>query len=204
MNNKIKLINDENDPTPGQSKRKKNKELINKSKEREGQKDKIVLSPELFAELIRLFKEHFFIGIVASSANIYRQYIYNWRNAREDFNLAVTHAQDGWIKQQVELLKKYAKDKREKDWRALKYLLSIADKEFNDKKWIREATGEGQVQQLIININQSDLTTSKVEAMKLIGSNRSKEETVSLKIFNVDKEKKKKPGELETPEEVPF
>lgn len=204
MNNKIKLINDEKDPTPGQSKRKKNKQVSIKSKEREDRKDKILLTPELFSELIRLFKEHFFIGIVASSANIYRQYIYNWRNAREDFNLAVTHAQDGWIKQQVELLKKYAKDKREKDWRALKYLLSIADKEFNDKKWIRETAGEGQVQQLIININQSDLVTSKVEAMKLIGSNRSKEETISLKLFKTDKKKKEKPGETETLEEPPF
>ena len=204
MKDKLKLINDEKVPTPGRSKKRKNKELINKSKEREGKREKILLTPELFSELIRLFKEHFFIGIVAAAADIYRQNIYNWRNAREDFNLAVTHAQDGWLKHQMELLDKYAKDKREKDWRALKYKLSIADKEFNDKKWMREEAGTGKLQALIININQSDLTTSKVEAMKVIGSSKSEKETVSLKLFNVDKPKKKKPGEAKTLEDPPF
>lgn len=204
MKDKIKLINDEKIPIPERSKRKKDKEVSIISKEREGKKGNTLLTPELFAELIRLFKEHFFIGIVASSANIYRQNIWNWRNAREDFNLAVTHAQDGWIKQQMKLMDEYAKDKKTKDWRELKYKLSIADKEFNDKKWIKEEAGKSQLQALIININQSDLTTSKVEAMKLIGSSKSEKETVSLKIFNVDKPKKKKPGEAETVEDPPF
>lgn len=204
MKNKIKLVNDEKDPMPGRSKRKKKKQLIIKSKEREASKDKILLTPELFSELISLFEKHFFVAIVAASANIYRQNIYNWRNAREDFNLAVTHAQDGWLKHQMDLLDKYARSKKTKDWRALKYKLSIADKEFNDKKWMREEAGRGQLKALIININQSDLTTSKVEAMKLIGSNRSEEEVISLKLFNTDKEKKKKPGEAETLEEPPF
>lgn len=204
MKDKLKLINDEKSPTPGRSKKKRNKEVSNKSKEREGQREKILLTPEVYSKLIRLFKEHFFIGIVAAAADIYRQNIYNWRNAREDFNLAVTHAQDGWIAHQMELLDKYAKAKKTKDWRALKYKLSIADKEYNDKKWIREEAGERRIQALIININQSDLTTSKVEAMKLIGSSKSERETVSLKIFNVDKPKKEKPGEAKTLEEPPF
>ena len=54
MKNKIKLINDEKIPTPGQSKRKKDKQLIIKSKEREEKREKEVLSPEVFANLIRL------------------------------------------------------------------------------------------------------------------------------------------------------
>ena len=204
MKDKLKLINDEKDPTLGRSKKKVNKEVSNKSKEREEKREKIILTPELFSKLIRSFKKHFFIGIVAASANIYRQNIYNWRNAREDFNDAVTHAQDGWIKHQMDLLDEYAKDKREKDWRALKYKLSIADKEFNDKKWIREEAGDRKVQALIININQSDLKTSKVEAMKLIGSSRLEEETVSLKVFEADKKKKDKPGKPEALDTVPF
>ncbi len=204
MKDKLKLINDEKSPTPGQAKKKINKELSNKSKEREEKRTNTLLTPEVFSKLISLFEKHFFIGIVAAAADIYRQNIYNWRNAREDFDLAVTHAQDRWIKQQMELLDKYAKEKKTKDWRALKYKLSIADKEFNDKKWIREEAGERKLQQLIININQSDLTTSKVEAMRLIGSNRSEEETVSLKVFKTDKPKKKEPGEAETLEDPPF
>lgn len=204
MKNKIKLINDDKISTPGQSKKKENKEVSNRSEEKGEPGRPTLLTPELFSKLVKLFEEHFFIAIVAAKADIYRTRIYDWQNDREDFHSAITHAQDGWIAQQMKLLDRYAKDKRTKDWRALKYKLSIADKEFNDKKWMREEAGKGQLQALIININQSDLTTSKMEAMKLIGSSKSEKETVSLKLFNVNKKEKKKPREAKTLEEPPF
>lgn len=199
---KVKLIND--DPTPGRSKKEVNKGVSNKSKEKGEPGRPSLLTPELYSKLIHLFEDHFFIAIVAAKADIFRSKIDEWLNDRVGFRDAVIHAQSAWIAQQVVLLRKYAKDKKTKDWRALKYLLSIADKEFNDKKWIREEAGDRKVQALIININQSDLKTSKVEAMKLIGSSRLEEETVSLKVFEADKKKKKKPGEPETLDTVPF
>ncbi len=97
-----------------------------------------IFTPELRAKLIKLFEKHFFVAIVAVEAGIYRRRIYEWKNEDEDFRNEITHAQGKWIAQQMELLNEYAKDKRTKDWRAPKHLLSIADAEFNEKKYLRE------------------------------------------------------------------
>ena len=154
-----------------------------------------ILTPELSSKLIKLFEEHFFIAIVASKAEIYRYHIYEWIKEQKSFNTAVTHAQGKWIAQQMDLLKKYAKDKREKDWRALKYLLSIADAEFNDKKYLKEAPGKRDSTTITINIDRKDLETSKEEAYKVIGESRLEEEQISLIPFEEDK--RKKPGKSE-------
>lgn len=199
---KIKLIND--DPTPRRSEKEVNKSIKKVSKEKGEPGRPSLLTPELFSKLVKLFEEHFFIAIVAANADIYRSRIYDWQNDREDFRNAITHAQDKWIAQEMDYLIKYAKSKKTKDWRAREYRLSIARAEYNPRKWMKEDAGRSQLQALIININQSDLKTSKIEAMKLIGSSKSEKETVSLKIFNVDKKEKKKPGEAETIEKPPF
>lgn len=199
---KIKLIND--DPTPRRSEKGVNKPIKKVSKEKGEPGRPSLLTPELFSKLVKLFEEHFFIAIVAANADIYRSRIYDWQNDQEDFRNAITHAQDKWIAQEMDYLIKYAKSKKTKDWRAREYRLSIARAEYNPRKWMKEDAGKSQLQALIININQSDLKTSKIEAMKLIGSSKSEKETVSLKIFNVDKKEKKKPGEAETLEKPPF
>lgn len=204
MKNKIKLINDEKITTSGRAKKEVNKLSKEESKEKGEPGRPTLLTPELFSKLVKLFEEYFFIAIVAAKADIYRSRIYEWQNDREDFRNAITHGQDKWIAQEMEYLINYAKNKKTKDWRAREYRLSIARREYNPRKWMKEEAGKGQLQALIININQSDLTTSKIEAMKLIGSSRSDKETVSLKIFNVDKPEKKKPGEAETVEDPPF
>ena len=164
-----------------------------------------ILTPELRSRLIKLFEEHFFIAIVAARSDIYRYHIFEWIREQKDFNIAVTHARDKWIKQQMELLDKYAKDKREKDWRALKYKLSIADAEFNDKKFLREEPGKRESTQITIIINRKDFETSKIEASKVIGEGRLEEETISLIPFKEEKmtkpaksEKKANTGEAET------
>ena len=164
-----------------------------------------ILTPELRSRLIKLFEEHFFIAIVAARSDIYRYHIFEWIREQKDFNIAVTHARDKWIKQQMELLDKYAKDKREKDWRALKYKLSIADVEYNDKKFLREEPGKRESTQITIIINRKDLETSKIEASKIIGESKLEEEPVSLILFNEEKKEKRgekrqkaKQGEAET------
>jgi len=188
---------------------KTKEELIPVSKKEE-EREKIghrpaLLTPELKARLIKLFEKHFFIAIVVAKAGIYRQRIYEWERELEAFRTDVTHAQGKWIAQQMDLLRKYAKDKREKDWRALKYLLSIADAEYNDKKYLKEAPGSRETPTITIIINRRDLETSKQEAYKIIGESSHKEETISLLTFKEEKKEKKgekgqkgKPGEAET------
>jgi len=179
------------------------KEEIKEIEEKKEKKDKekgkpgrpTILTPELRVKLIKLFEEHFFIAIVAAKAGIYRRRIYEWENEQEDFRTDVTHAQGKWIAQQMDLLRNYAKDKREKDWRALKYLLSIADAEFNDKKYLREAPGKRDSTQITIIIDRRDLETSKMEASKIIGEGKLEEEPISLIPFEEEKRGKKETKE---------
>ncbi|MBA7588988.1 hypothetical protein ES708_31060 [subsurface metagenome] len=164
-----------------------------------------LLTPELRARLIRLFEEHFFLWIVAAEVDIYKEQICEWKREQKDFHNAVTHAQGKWIRQQMKLLDEYAKDKREKDWRALKYKLSIADAEFSDKKYLKEAPGKKDSTQITIIINRRDLETAEEEVTKIIGEGKTEEETISLIPFQEEKrkkpaksERKANPGEAET------
>ena len=185
------------------------KSVPGKKKEDKEEKRKVgrptILTPELRSKLIKLFEEHFFIAVVAARSDIYRQQIEEWQRERKEFHASVTHARNKWIEQQLILLRNYAKDKREKDWRALKYLLSIADVEYNDKKFLREAPGKRDSTQITIIINRKDLETSKIEASKVIGEGRLEEEKISLIPFKEEKrkkpvksEKKANTGEAET------
>jgi len=177
---------------------KKKKELIPvKEEKKEKEKRKVgrptILTPELRAELIRLFEEHFFMAVVASRSDIYRQQIFEWIREQKGFQTAVIHAKDKWIEQQLKLLREYARDKKTKDWRALKYLLSIADIEYNDKKYLREAPRKRDSTQITIIIDRRDLKTAEEEADKIIGEGKVEEETISLIPFQ--KEKRGKRGE---------
>ena len=171
---KLKLISDD----PKQSK------LIVPGEENKGSKEKkkpgrpSLLTPELYKKLVKLFEKHFFIASVSASSGIYRESINIWRREQVDFSNAVTYAQDKWIKNQLKLLQEYSIDKRTKDWRALKYLLSIADAEFNDKKFMRD-TPAGKDTSITININHKELILAKLEANRLIGSSQ-KQESISL------------------------
>ena len=193
---KLKLISDD----PKQSK------LIVPGEENKGSKEKkkpgrpTLLTPELYKKLIKLFEKHFFIASVSASSGIYRESINIWRREQVDFSNAVTYAQDKWIKNQLKLLQEYSIDKRTKDWRALKYLLSIADAEFNDKKFMRD-TPAGKDTSITININHKELVLAKLEANRLIGSSQ-KQESISLIPFKtIEKPKKsnnQEEGELES------
>lgn len=195
MKDKLKLINDEPESISGPGKSEVNKTNKEVSKEKGKPGRPTLLTPELFSRLIRLFEDHFFIAIVAAKADIYNSRICDWQNEREDFRDAVAHAQDKWIAQEMDFLINFAKNKKKKDWRAREYRLSIARKEYNPRKWLREGVEKDRLQVINININQRDLTESRVEAMKVIGSSKAKQETVSLMLFNKEKEK---PGEDET------
>ena len=176
-----------------QSKLKPVKEEKKKGKKKVGRPT--ILTPELRSKLIKLFEEHFFLWIVSAKAGIYKSRIIDWKREQEPFRDEVTYAQGLWIAHQMELLDKYAKDKREKDWRALKYKLSIADKEFNDKKYLRDEVGKRDSTQITIILDRRDLETSKIEASKVIGESKLEEERISLIPFK--NEKRKKPANSE-------
>jgi len=198
MNKKLIPQSKIEEPIPGKEEKKEKKE-----KGKPGRPT--IFTLELRSKLLRLFEEHFFIGIVAATSDIYRSQIFEWMREQKDFQTAVTHARDKWIEQQMKLLDKYAIDKREKDWRALKYKLSIADIEYNDKKYLKEAPGKRDSTQITIIINRKDLETSKEEAIKVIGEGKLEEEQISLIPFKEGKrkkpaksEKKANTGEAET------
>jgi len=167
-------------PIPGEKKEKKRKKIGRPT----------ILTPELRDKLIRLFEDHFFVAVVAAKSDIYRSQIFEWIREQKAFQTAVSHAKDRWIDRQMQLLRKYAKDKKTKDWRALKYLLSIADIEYNDKKYLRETPGKRDSTQITIIINRKDLETSKLEASKVIGEGKIEEERISLIPFKEEKKEK--------------
>ncbi len=188
MNEKLIPQSKIEEPIPGEEEKKEKKE-----KGKPGRPT--IFTLELRSRLLELFEKHFFIAIVAATSDIYRQQIYEWIREQKDFQNDVTHARDKWIEQQMKLLDNYAKDKREKDWRALKYKLSIADIEYNDKKYLKEAPGKRDSTQITIIINRKDLETSKEEAYKVIGESKLEEEAISLIPFK--EEKRKKPAKSE-------
>ena len=178
-------------------------------KEEKEEKKKVgrptIFTPELRSKLLKLFEEHFFIAIVAARSDVYKYHIFDWIREQKAFNIAVTHARDKWIEQQMKLLDEYAKDKRKKDWRALKYKLSIADAEYNDKKFLRDELGKRDSTSITIIIDRRDLETSKEEAYKVIGEGKPEREKISLIPFKEEKRKKPekskgkaKPGEAKT------
>lgn len=200
---KVKEINQSKIKEPGPGEEEKEEKEEKKDKRKPGRPT--IFTLELKSKLIKLFEEHFFIAIVAAKSDIYKYHIYEWIKEHKDFNNAVTHAQDKWIAQEMEELKKDAQDKREKDWRARKYRLSIADIEYNDKKYLREEPGKRDSTQITIIIDRRDLKTSKEEALKIIGETKAEEETISLIPFEEGKKgkkgkkgDKKRKGEAET------
>ena len=188
---KKEILQSKIEPIPGEGKKEDKEE-----KRKVGRPT--ILTPELKSKLLRLFEKHFFLWIVSAKAGIYKSRIIDWKREQEPFRDEVTHAQGLWIAHQMELLDKYAKDKREKDWRALKYKLSIADKEFNDKKYLRDEVGKRDSTQITIILDRRDLETSKIEASKVIGESKLEEERISLIPFKEEKEKKLGKSEKKT------
>ena len=51
-----------------------------------------IFTPDLRAELIKIFEEYFFLWIVYAKAGIYKQRIIEWKREQEAFHNAVTRA----------------------------------------------------------------------------------------------------------------
>lgn len=140
------------------------------------------LTPEIREKILKLYREHFFIAVVAKEIDIHRATLQKWEREQPGMLSDVTHAKETWLSNSLETLAQYATDKKTKDWRALKYLLSIADPDFNDKKWLKDEIGKTQLTQINITIAPEALKQSKEAADKLIGS-KSEPEKIELNLF---------------------
>lgn len=159
-------------------KHRPNKEVRrDKGKSRVIDKDKEI-------ELIRLAEKWFFYRPICGRANISVEVLQRYlkEEGNKEFVLSFTHARDNWIANKQQLLQEYAIDKRESDWRAIKYLLTIADKDYSERKYLTDAVSN-QEAKIIMLIKAQQLVIAKKEGSKLIGSNVGDPEKISLLPF---------------------
>ena len=140
-------------------------------------------------EIIRVAEKVFFMQSIASRVGIYKQRINEELRRDEEFASALMHARDKWIDNKQALLEDYAYDKKEADWRAIKYLLTIADKEFSERKYLTEAVSNQEAKILML-IKAEKLTLASEEGKKMLETADIKgAEAISLKPFKVKKPK---------------
>jgi len=132
MKRKLKLTNDDLNLPGAECKSLSNPNEVIPNKEKESPKADKALTPEERKKVLKLFSKYFFIEIVSARANIFKSRIEALKNADSAFNEALLHAQNSYISYNMQLLDKYAKAKRDNDWRAIKYKLSIASKNFSE------------------------------------------------------------------------
>jgi hypothetical protein len=157
----------------------KDKELIVKGKG--GRPSR--LTPEVQARVIELTEEWFFARVVCAKADIDTGVLRDFERANPKFALALTHAKDKWIATQLDLLQTYAHDKKTSDWRAIEYLLSIADSEFSQRKYLTEAVAN-QDAKILMLIKAEQLFVAQAEGEKMLKAQQTKGvEDISLLPF---------------------
>lgn len=121
------------------------------------------------AILIKLAEELFFIRSVAGEAGISVDTID--RHLKDErfkpFASLYTHALNKFIAYHQRLLIQYSKDKKTKDWRAEKYILTIADKEYSERKYLTDAVSN-QDAKINMLINAEKLTLAVQEGSKML------------------------------------
>ena len=126
-----------------------------------------LFNSKLRASLVRLAKKYFFHKTVCAYAGIWEQRLREELGRNEEFRLAFTHAQACWIATKQKELESYAKNKSTSDWRALKYLLTIADKEFSERKYLTEAVAN-QDAKILMLIKAEQLTIAGQKGSKML------------------------------------
>jgi len=143
---------------------------------------KKLIDSKMRSILLKLAEKYFFYDAVCAKAGIYRQRLNEELTRNKDFGHSFAYARHKFIAHHQQLLLQYAKDKREKDWRAEKYILTIADREYSERKYLTEAVAN-QDAKITMIIDARQLEQAKKEGMKLIGSS-SIAEPISLKPFS--------------------
>ena len=142
--------------------------------------------------LIRLAEEYFFIRSIAGKAGISKDTINRYLSEKEneEFATSFLHARDKWIAFHQDLLNKYAIDKKTKDWHAIKYLLTIADKEFSERKYLTEAVAN-QDAKILMLIKAEQLTIAGKKGKEMLKNVDIKGEEISLLPFKEEDPKNK-------------
>ena len=147
-----------------------------------------LFNSKLRANLVRLAKKYFFYKTICAYAGIWEQRLVEEVGRNEAFRLAFTHARACWIATQQKELESYAKDKRTSDWRAKQYLLTIADKEFSERKYLTEAVAN-QDAKILMLIKAEKLTIAQQQANIML-SGHIEPEKISLRPFQPVKKPK--------------
>ena len=144
--------------------------------------------------LLRLAEKYFFYDAICAKAGIYRQRLNEELRKNEDFGHSFAYARHRFIAHHQDLLLQYARDKREKDWRAEKYILTIADKEYSERKYLTEAVANQDAKILmLIKAEQLTIASKKGKEMlkTVINTPSQGEESISLLPFKPEDPKNK-------------
>lgn len=153
-----------------------------------------LMTKDMQDKVIRLAEEWFFMRSVAGKAGISRHTIEREIRDNKDFEQSFTHARDNWIAFHQSRLQDYAQDKKTKDWHSEKYLLTIADKEFSERKYLTEAVANQDAKILmLIKAEQLTLATKEGKEMlkTVVDSPSQGTEPISLLPFEQEDSKNK-------------
>ena len=146
-------------------------------------------------KLIKLAEELFFIRSIAGEAGIdvktIQRYLEDKEN--EDFVLSFMRGRDRWIASKQKQLETFSEN-RSTDWKAMKYLLTIADKEFSERKYLTEAVANQDAKILmLIKAEQLTIASKKGKEMlkTVINTPSQGEESISLLPFKPEDPKNK-------------
>ncbi|MCK4321963.1 hypothetical protein KAX08_05560 [candidate division WOR-3 bacterium] len=146
-------------------------------------------------KLVRLAEELFFIRSIAGEAGIdvktIQRYLEDKEN--EDFVLSFMRGRDRWIASKQKQLETFSEN-RSTDWKAMKYLLTIADKEFSERKYLTEAVANQDAKILmLIKAEQLTIASKKGKEMlkTVINTPSQGEESISLLPFKPEDPKNK-------------
>jgi len=126
-----------------------------------------VITEKKREEILRAAEEVFFVQSIAAKVGVYRERISQLVREDKAFASSLLHARDKWIAQKQALLEEYAKDKKTSDWRALKYLLTIADRDYSERKYLTEAVAN-QDAKIMMLIKAEQLTIASKQGKKML------------------------------------
>ena len=141
--------------------------------------------------LIKLAEEYFFIRSIAGKAGISVETIQRYLTDKEnkDFEASFVHGLNKFIAHHQDKLIEYAKDKT-KAWQAEKYILTLADKEFSERKYLTEAVAN-QDAKILMLIKAEQLTIAQSKGKEMLKNVDIKGEEISLLPFKPEDPKNK-------------
>jgi len=133
---------------------------------RKGGRKKLI-DDRMRAILLKLAEKYFFYDAICARAGIYRQRLTEELSRNKEFGRSFAYARHKFIAHHQDLLIQYSTDKREKDWRAEKYILTIADKEYSERKYLTDAVSN-QDAKILLQIKAEQLTIASQAGKEML------------------------------------